>query len=95
MWAISASRSLSSTAAQKLPPAADMLERPSRAFADADMAVAAGPASQHHAQSSMQRLPMTHELFAEGNLRRELLAKQTAVSRSSEPTALSNSSEIM
>ena len=72
-----------------------MLERPPRECADADMATAAAPASQGHAQSSAQRLPMTHELFAEGNLRRELLAKQTAISRSSEPIALSNSSEVM
>ena len=74
---------------------ADMLECPSQECADANKAVAAGPATQHHAQSSMQRLPMTHELFAEGNLRRELLAKQTAISRSSEPIVPSNSSEVM
>ena len=35
----------------------------------------------------VQRLPMSHELFAEGNLRREVLAKQTAVSRGEEPCA--------
>ena len=72
-----------------------MLERSSQECADADMAIVAGPATQHHAQSSAQRLPMTHELFFEGNLCRELLAKQTAISRSSEPIALSNSSEVM
>ena len=36
-------------------------------------------------QLGVQRLPMSHELFTEGNLRRELLAKQTAVSRGDAP----------
>ncbi len=36
-------------------------------------------------QHRVQRLPMNHELFAEGNLRREVMAQQTAVSRGDEP----------
>ena len=59
------------------------------------MAIAAGPASRVHAPGSVQRLPMTHKLFSESNLRREILAQQTAVSRSSEPIVPSNSSEVM
>ena len=77
------------------PLAAGMLERPSQECADADMASVAEPAAGSNRPGSAQRLPMTHELFTEGNLRRELLAQQTALSRTSEPIALSDSSQVM
>ena len=52
-----------------------------------DTAMAGSPCLSEEpvTQLEVQRLPMNNELFAEGNLRRGVLAKQTAVSRGDEP----------
>lgn len=57
----------------------DTQERPGTA-----MASSACLSEEQVTKLEVQRLPMTHELFTEGNLRREALAKQTAVSRGDE-----------
>ena len=52
---------------------------------DTAMASSACLSQEQATQRGVQRLPMNHELFAEGNLRRAVLAQQTAVSRGDEP----------
>ncbi len=52
---------------------------------DTAIASSARLSEEQATQPEVQRLPMNHELFAEGNLRREVMAQQTAVSREDEP----------
>ena len=60
---------------------------------DTDTAMQARLETQQQSTSGMvHRLPMDHELFAEGNLRRGLLAQQAAVSQEDKNSAQSTES---
>lgn len=67
----------------------------SKECADADMATPGASGSEVPKARVVERLSMNHELFAAGNLRRELLAKQTAESGGSEPLPRSDSNASM
>ena len=72
---------------------AGMAEQDLQQHADTGLESSAWTIKEQQSKHGVQRLPMNHELFAEGNLRRELLAQQTAVSRGDEPLSQSSSSE--
>lgn len=69
---------------------AEMSEKGLQDSPDRDTAAQARPETQQQSTSGMvHRLPMDHELFAEGNLRRGLLAQQAAVSQEDKKSAQS------
>jgi len=71
---------------------AGMAEQDLQQHANTEPESSAGIIKEQQSKHGVQRLPMNHELFAEGNLRRELLAQQTAVSRGDEPLPQSSRS---